>query len=173
VSLSFASILISIKWILVSFIPWYPLIILMGILPQADTCVMTVVEQLNIHLFGGSGSTSLAACLIDFGVSLVIVLISFWPGWVSGPQNNFLFSLYLGIIIGLSLLQSRLPKDFSAVEFQWTRSKSKSNLTTVTLPSLILEFVVAVIVIFIFTGLYVSTLFDRFGIAGENLTRVF
>ncbi|PRP78660.1 pecanex-like protein 2 [Planoprotostelium fungivorum] len=166
VDLAFGAILHSVQWILIAFIPWAPLVYFFGILPQADTAAQAFLEQINMHLFGASGSMTLVGALVDLSFSLIILLISFWPAWVSGPGTSFLFSLYLGIIIGLSYFQSRISKDFSLWHLKDPPKEGKLRVPSVTLAKLLREGILSVVVIFVVTGLYYSTLFDRFHAAG-------
>ena len=41
--------------ILTNIIPYFPLIYLLGLLPQCNTLIMYIMEQINIHAFGSSG----------------------------------------------------------------------------------------------------------------------
>jgi hypothetical protein len=41
--------------VLLGVLPYFPVIYLFGLLPQCNTLVMYIIEQLNIHGFGGSG----------------------------------------------------------------------------------------------------------------------
>ena len=97
--------------VLLHVLPYFPLIYLLGLLPQCNTLIMYIIEQLNIHAFGGSGSINIRASLFDFFRSWIIVGIIYGIGYASKLERGFLFSLYLGLMLGLSLLHSRLVTD--------------------------------------------------------------
>lgn len=43
---------------LAGFILGFPLIFLVGLLPQVNTFLMYILEQLDMHAFGGTGNES-------------------------------------------------------------------------------------------------------------------
>jgi len=111
------------KDILIFLLPWAPFVHLFGFLPQVNTFIMYFIEQLNIHLFGGSGIKNIAAytygegtpnlpaTIFDFTRSLIIFGILYGVGWASQLHSQFLFALFIGLIVGLSFLHSRLVTD--------------------------------------------------------------
>ena len=42
-------------YVALAFLLAFPIIFLLGLLPQIDTFTMHVLEQFHIHIFGGSG----------------------------------------------------------------------------------------------------------------------
>ncbi len=54
-TISMNTLAVEARDLLVSILPYFPLIYVLGLLPQCNTLVMYIIEQLNIHAFGGSG----------------------------------------------------------------------------------------------------------------------
>lgn len=52
-----------------------PLLFTIGLLPQVNTFMQYLLEQTEIHIFGGNGTTSLFAATYTVVHSLVAVLI--------------------------------------------------------------------------------------------------
>ena len=55
------------------FILFFPLIFVLGLLPQVNTFSMYVLEQIDIHIFGGNATSSLLSSMFCLGRSLISV----------------------------------------------------------------------------------------------------
>ena len=55
---------------LAGFILGFPLIFLVGLLPQVNTFAMYVLEQLDMHVFGGNGKLTATQVIVTFGSSV-------------------------------------------------------------------------------------------------------
>ena len=55
---------------LAGFILGFPLIFLVGLLPQVNTFAMYVLEQLDMHVFGGNGKLTATQVVVTFGSSV-------------------------------------------------------------------------------------------------------
>ena len=64
------------------FLVAFPLIFTLGLLPQINTALMYVLEQIDIQLFGGNAASSLqssAYCVARSIVSVVVLSFIFHP----------------------------------------------------------------------------------------------
>ncbi|KAF8770826.1 Pecanex-like protein 1 like protein [Argiope bruennichi] len=67
IALLSTDLIIKAKDIVVIFVLFFPVIFSLGLLPQVNTFLMYLIEQIDIHLFGGTATTSLTSafyCLI-------------------------------------------------------------------------------------------------------------
>lgn len=104
----------------------FPIIFTFGFLPQINTFFMHLLEQIDIHVFGGSASTTgLTSALYSVLRSSLVVLILFGIGLISISYtlqfrnlNNFsyndyntMFSVFCGLLILLAYILSRYSSD--------------------------------------------------------------
>ncbi len=95
----------------------YPLIFVMGWLPHARTFVMTLLEQFNIHIFGGTGCVSIWGTFIVFMADILSTGILVGIGYYSAIPSrvrygyDYISGLYGGAVVGLSYLLSRMPSN--------------------------------------------------------------
>lgn len=162
---------------LIKILPYFPLIYVLGLLPQANTVIMYTIEQANILFFGGSGTPSLGATIFDFFRGLTIVGILFGICYTSKFQG-ILFSFFLGLLVGLSYLQSRLVSDPLLLLHidTWFPIKSKKKTeekeTAISLypyQRLKLDLIITVVIIILVTGLYYSRLFHELHLLGLDI----
>lgn len=103
----------NIQYVIITALPWAPLIHLFGFLPQVNTLVMYLLEQLNIHLFGGSGeltsflfhglgTANLGASVFDFARSVLIVAGMGGIAYAAELSQPTLLSFFVGMIYCLS-----------------------------------------------------------------------
>lgn len=84
-----------------TLILWFPVIFVLGLLPQFTTFIIHVLEQLDIHLFGSTASTlGFKSALFSFTRSLLAVILLYLVA-------SYSFSLFCGLLVGLSYLLSR------------------------------------------------------------------
>ena len=104
----------------------FPIIFTFGFLPQINTFFMHWLEQIDIHCFGGSASTTgLTSAIYSVSRSFLFVLALFGIGLLSISHtlqfkslNNFsvndynaMFSVFCGLLILLAYLLSRYSSD--------------------------------------------------------------
>ena len=104
------------------FILSFPVIFVLGLLPQINTFVMYLLEQVDIHLFGGNAATSLLSSIYCVVRSLlaVSVLIGFAYGGLTGEAHSahtqeILFSICCALIVTISYHLSRGSSDPTVV----------------------------------------------------------
>ena len=68
------------------FLLCFPAIFVFGLLPQVNTCAMYVLEQIDIHIFGGNAASSLLSSIYCLCRSFLAVgiLIGFAYGGLTG-----------------------------------------------------------------------------------------
>uniref|UniRef100_A0A8K9XKX4 Pecanex-like protein n=1 Tax=Oncorhynchus mykiss TaxID=8022 RepID=A0A8K9XKX4_ONCMY len=125
----------------------FPVVFFVGLLPQVNTFVMYLFEQLDIHVFGGNASTSLLSSLYSVLRSAVTVALLY--GLCYGalktwePQHiPVLFSLFCGILVAVSYHLSRQSSDPS-----------------VLIERLHSDLIVCVVIAVLYFAIHVSTMF--------------
>uniref|UniRef100_A0A8D0L6T7 Pecanex-like protein n=1 Tax=Sphenodon punctatus TaxID=8508 RepID=A0A8D0L6T7_SPHPU len=95
----------------------FPAIFLFGLLPQVNTCLMYLLEQLDMHIFGGTAATSPLTALFSLLRSLLVaaLLYGFCLGAIKVPWGDqhvpVLFSVFCGLLVALSYHLSRQSSD--------------------------------------------------------------
>lgn len=95
----------------------FPAIFLFGLLPQVNTCVMYLLEQLDMHVLGGTATTSPITAVYSLVRSLLVaaLLYGFCLGAIKAPwidqQVPVLFSVFCGLLVALSYHLSRQSSD--------------------------------------------------------------
>ncbi|XP_061749885.1 pecanex-like protein 1 isoform X3 [Nerophis ophidion] len=133
VALTSSLVLASARDLVIIFTLCFPIIFFMGLLPQVNTFVMYLFEQLDIHIFGGNASTSLLSALYSFLRSVVTVTLLY--GFCYGalkeswePQHiPVLFSVFCGLLVAVSYHLSRQSSDPSVL-ISLIQSKILPNL---------------------------------------------
>uniref|UniRef100_A0A4W3HJS3 Pecanex-like protein n=1 Tax=Callorhinchus milii TaxID=7868 RepID=A0A4W3HJS3_CALMI len=101
--------------VVIGFMHCFPVIFLLGLLPQINTFVTYFLEQIDIHIFGAA--TGLISSLYSFSRSLlaVVLLYVLCFGAVKGPWDAqhipVLFSAYCGLLVAISYHLSRQSSD--------------------------------------------------------------
>ncbi|XP_058423230.1 pecanex-like protein 1 isoform X10 [Diceros bicornis minor] len=121
-------VLISARDLVIVFTLCFPIVFFIGLLPQVNTFVMYLCEQLDIHIFGGNATTSLLAALYSFICSVVAVALLYGlcygalkDSW-DGQHIPVLFSIFCGLLVAVSYHLSRQSSDPS-VFFSLVQSK--------------------------------------------------
>ncbi|XP_048259849.1 pecanex-like protein 1 isoform X1 [Haliotis rufescens] len=113
------------------FILCFPLLFTAGLLPQVNTFIMYMLEQIDMHVFGGNATTGLVAsvyCLCR-SVFAVALLYGFCYGALLGvgtehtcgktvereAAQNVLFSVFCGVLVAVSYHLSRSASDPSVL----------------------------------------------------------
>ncbi|XP_023483789.1 pecanex-like protein 1 isoform X10 [Equus przewalskii] len=121
-------VLISARDLVIVFTLCFPIVFFIGLLPQVNTFVMYLCEQLDIHIFGGNATTSLLAALYSFICSIVAVALLYGlcygalkDSW-DGQHIPVLFSIFCGLLVAVSYHLSRQSSDPSVL-FSLVQSK--------------------------------------------------
>uniref|UniRef100_A0A9J7YQS3 Pecanex-like protein n=1 Tax=Cyprinus carpio carpio TaxID=630221 RepID=A0A9J7YQS3_CYPCA len=117
VALTSSVLLSQARDLLIVFTLCFPIIFFIGLLPQINTFVMYLLEQLDIHVFGGNACTSLLSSL--YSVVRSIITIAMLYGFCYGalkdswdPQHiPVLFSVFCGLLVAVSYHLSRQSSD--------------------------------------------------------------
>ncbi|XP_075700081.1 pecanex-like protein 1 isoform X1 [Rhinoderma darwinii] len=114
-------LLISARDLVVVFTLCFPVVFFIGLLPQVNTFVMYLCEQVDIHVFGGNATTSLLAALYSFIRSIVAVALLYGlcygalkDPW-DAPHVPVLFSIFCGVLVAVSYHLSRQSSDPSVL----------------------------------------------------------
>ncbi|XP_058651540.1 pecanex-like protein 1 isoform X1 [Onychostoma macrolepis] len=121
VALTSSVLLSQARDLLIVFTLCFPIIFFVGLLPQINTFVMYLLEQLDIHVFGGNACTSLLSAL--YSVVRSVVTIAMLYGFCYGalkdswdPQHiPVLFSVFCGLLVAVSYHLSRQCSDPSVL----------------------------------------------------------
>ncbi|XP_071354899.1 pecanex-like protein 1 isoform X3 [Trachinotus anak] len=133
VALSSSLVLASARDLVIVFTLCFPIIFFVGLLPQVNTFVMYLFEQLDIHVFGGNASTSLLSALYSTLRSIVTVALLY--GFCYGALKEtwephhipVLFSVFCGLLVAVSYHLSRQSSDPSVL-ISLIQSKILPNL---------------------------------------------
>uniref|UniRef100_A0A8C9WXN9 Pecanex-like protein n=1 Tax=Sander lucioperca TaxID=283035 RepID=A0A8C9WXN9_SANLU len=121
VALTSSLVLASARDLVIVFTLCFPIIFFVGLLPQVNTFVMYIFEQLDIHVFGGNASTSLLSALYSILRSIVTVALLY--GFCYGALKEtwephhipVLFSVFCGLLVAVSYHLSRQSGDPSVL----------------------------------------------------------
>jgi len=102
-----------------TFILFFPIIFVLGLLPQVNTFLMYVFEQIDIHVFGGNATSSLSSSCYCLCRSLLASLILFgfaYGGLTEGRAHSeetqrILFSIFCALSLAISYHLSRCSSD--------------------------------------------------------------
>ncbi|XP_015348984.2 pecanex-like protein 1 isoform X6 [Marmota marmota marmota] len=121
-------VFVSARDLVIVFTLCFPIVFFIGLLPQVNTFVMYLCEQLDIHIFGGNATTSLLAALYSFICSIVAVALLYGlcygalkDSW-DGQHIPVLFSIFCGLLVAVSYHLSRQSSDPSVL-FSLVQSK--------------------------------------------------
>ncbi|KAG5844144.1 hypothetical protein ANANG_G00158390 [Anguilla anguilla] len=103
--------------VLIVFTLCFPVVFLFGLLPQVNTFVMCLLEQVDMHIFGGTATTSPLSSLYSLLRSVLVaaLLYGFCLGAINAPWDELhvpvLFSVFCGLLLALSYHLSRQSSD--------------------------------------------------------------
>ncbi|KAG8522605.1 Pecanex-like protein 3 [Galemys pyrenaicus] len=106
----------------------FPFVFLLGLLPQVNTCLMHLLEQIDMHGFGGTAATSPLTAVFSLARSLLAaaLLYGFCLGAIKAPWPEqhvpVLFSVFCGLLVALSYHLSRQSSDPTVL---WSLIRSK------------------------------------------------
>nr|XP_055026955.1 pecanex-like protein 2 isoform X1 [Misgurnus anguillicaudatus] len=119
--------------ILVGFTYCFPVVFLLGLLPQINTFVIYFFEQIDMHFFGGTAATGLPSavyCIVRSVIALSL-LYGFCLGALKEPWDEqhipALFSGFCALLVVLSYHLSRQSSDPSVL-FSLIKSKLMPSL---------------------------------------------
>ncbi|XP_052444861.1 pecanex-like protein 1 [Carassius gibelio] len=113
---------------LIVFTLCFPIIFLFGLLPQVNTFLMCLFEQVDMHLFGGTATTSPLSSFFSLLRSILVAALvyGFCLGAISAPWGEahvpVLFSVFCGLLLALSYHLSRQSSDPTIL---WSLVRSK------------------------------------------------
>uniref|UniRef100_A0AAX7SSU2 Pecanex-like protein n=1 Tax=Astatotilapia calliptera TaxID=8154 RepID=A0AAX7SSU2_ASTCA len=153
VALTSSLVLTSARDLVIVFTLCFPIIFFVGLLPQVNTFVMYLFEQLDIHVFGGNASTSLLSALYSILRSIVTVALLY--GFCYGALKEtwephhipVLFSVFCGLLVAVSYHLSRQSSDPSVLLFFCFFDPLSSDL------------IVCVVIAVLYFAIHVSTVF--------------
>lgn len=113
------AILLMMRDVFIYLLLFFPLLFSFGLLPQFNTFTMYLLEQIDMHVFGGNAVSSLVASFYCLFRSIVTVgiLYGFAYGGLSEPKSSqhMLFSMFCALLISISYHLSRSASDPSHI----------------------------------------------------------
>lgn len=108
-------ILVMTQDVLLYLILFFPILFSLGLLPQINTFTMYLLEQIDMHIFGGNAVCSLTAsfyCILR-SIFAVSMMYGFAFGGLSEPKSSqhMLFSVFCACVITVSYHLSRSASD--------------------------------------------------------------
>lgn len=97
-----------------TFLLAFPGLFLFGFLPQFNTFLMYIFEQVDIHIFGGTASTmGMVSATYSLLRSIATVTLLYLLGQVLNIKETHIasFSVFCGCLFAISYHMSRLPSD--------------------------------------------------------------
>lgn len=89
----------------------FPVIFMLGLLPQITTFIIHVLEQIDMHLFGSTASTlGLRSAVFSFCRSIVAIILLYLIALQSSSSPR-VFSVYCASLIAVSYFLSRCSSD--------------------------------------------------------------
>ncbi|XP_036338803.1 protein pecanex [Rhagoletis pomonella] len=99
------------------FLLCFPIIFSLGLCPQINTFLMYLLEQIDMHVFGGNAAGSLLGSFLCVLRSILGVMLLYGPLYsalAEGRGTQFIvFSLFCAILVPLGYHLSRSASDFS------------------------------------------------------------
>ncbi|XP_072032529.1 pecanex-like protein 1 isoform X2 [Amphiura filiformis] len=103
------------------FVLCFPIIFLVGLLPQCNTFATYLLEVTDVHIFGGNATTGLGAATyaVFRSILTVLALFGFAYGALKDPElgssQHMLFSVFCGLLVAVSYHLSRSACDPSVL----------------------------------------------------------
>lgn len=127
------------KSLLIWFILAFPVIFSLGLLPQINTFVIYVFEQIDMHIFGGSATTGLISAIYCITRSVVFTAFLFGLSYVAlkeghNPSQHIMFSIYCGFLVTSCYFLSRSASDPTILwniikDHVWSEKPGKDGTT--------------------------------------------
>lgn len=100
---------------LINFIVVFPILFSLGLFPQINTFTMYLLEQIDMHIFGGNAMSSLLASMycVFRSILVVIILNGLAYGGLSESKGSqhMLFSIFCACLVASSYHLSRSASD--------------------------------------------------------------
>lgn len=113
------------RYILSLMLLFFPVLFSLGLFPQINTFCMYILEQVDMHIFGGNAICGLVAAIIAVNKSIIacFILYGLAFGGLIEPRGtqHISFSIFCALLIPIAFHLSRCASDFSNV---WTLIKS-------------------------------------------------
>ncbi|XP_004519177.1 protein pecanex [Ceratitis capitata] len=107
----------SVLQVMYVFLLCFPIIFSLGLFPQINTFLMYLLEQIDMHVFGGNAAGSLLGAFLCVVRSIIGVMLLYGPlfsALAEGRGTQFIvFSLFCAILVPLGYHLSRSASDFS------------------------------------------------------------
>lgn len=111
--------LLIIRNFLLILILGFPAIFSLGLLPQISTFTVHVLEQVDIHVFGGTAVTGLSSAIFVVLRSCFLVALLFGPAFAGlkeqANSQHIFFSAYCGLLVASCYHVSRCSSDPSTL----------------------------------------------------------
>uniref|UniRef100_A0A672U1M6 Pecanex-like protein n=1 Tax=Strigops habroptila TaxID=2489341 RepID=A0A672U1M6_STRHB len=152
-------LLLSARDLVIVFTLCFPIVFFIGLLPQVNTFVMYLCEQLDIHVFGGNATTSLLISVVYFVSFLLTLHFCLQDSW-DGQHIPVLFSIFCGLLVAISYHLSRQSSDPSVLLTQ-TKLVFSKIVFVLTLQSerLQSDLIVCIVIGVLYFAIHVSTVF--------------
>lgn len=119
VNLSGQEMLLASRDFLIAFILAFPAFFSLGLFPQINTFLMYLLEQIDMHIFGGNATCSLLAafhCVFRSIMAVIVLLGLAYGGLVeSKGSQHVLFSIFCACLVASSYHLSRCASDPSHI----------------------------------------------------------
>lgn len=103
------------KEIMKVFILLFPVLFTVGLLPQVKTFIMYILEQTDMHIFGGNATTSLGAAVYSVTRSVIAVALLYFFCYYAMQQKensqHVMFSIFCALLVAISYHLSRSASD--------------------------------------------------------------
>uniref|UniRef100_A0A8K9XLQ8 Pecanex-like protein n=1 Tax=Oncorhynchus mykiss TaxID=8022 RepID=A0A8K9XLQ8_ONCMY len=112
-----AHFLLCARDVLIVFTLCFPIIFLFGLVPQVNTFLMCLLEQVDMHIFGGTATTSPLSSMYSLLRSVLVtaLLYGFCLGAIIAPWEHphvpVVFSVFCGLLLAFSYHLSRQSSD--------------------------------------------------------------
>ncbi|KAM7346668.1 pecanex [Cochliomyia hominivorax] len=101
------------------FLLSFPLIFSLGLFPQINTFTMYLMEQIDMHVFGGNAAGSLIGSILCVIRSFLGVMLLYGPLYAAFNEGkgtqHIIFSIFCALLIPLGYHLSRSASDFSHI----------------------------------------------------------
>ncbi|XP_016939131.2 protein pecanex [Drosophila suzukii] len=95
----------------------FPIIFSVGLCPQINTFLMYLLEQIDMHIFGGNAASSLLGSFLCVVRSVLAVMLLYGPLYGALDEQRgtqyILFSIFCAMLVPLGYHLSRCASDFS------------------------------------------------------------
>lgn len=133
VSLTSSTAIRNLRGMTLVIIAIFPFLFVLGVLPVLRTALHHVAEQIDLHIFGGEGTQSLAAACVQVILSVCCAFVIFLIVRLDmNGERLDIFSLACAATIGLSTLLSRTPSNTPVLIFKLVCSRMMETLSGIS-----------------------------------------